>query len=99
MDKRKIKYAVERYGVTEFNVVEEPYFDYQRFDSFSSPYGEHAYTKYRSRPNVTLKMPLENFDRLLNSAEELDDLLSDRETRELINQARFIYKLRYGTTF
>lgn len=102
MDPRKIRRLVERYGIRELDVEEEPYYDYRPFDRYSSPSGSIEYNNYireMRRKNVKLKMPLEQFEKLVNLAEEFDDLLHDRETRELINQARFINRLKYGTTF
>lgn len=103
MDKRKVHQAIERWGVTELNYEEEYYYDYRNYD----PYNFRDYDGYKysttvqanRRYKVKLAMPSEQFERLLTLAEEFEDLLHDRETKELINQARFINRLKYGTTF
>lgn len=102
MDPRKIRRLVERYEIRELDVEEEPYYDYRPFDRYSSPSSSIEYNNYireMRRQNVKLKMPLKQLEKLVDLAEEFDDLLHDRETRELINQARFINRLKYGTAF
>ena len=96
MDPRKIRRLVERYEIRELDVEEEPYYDYRPFDRYSSPSSTIEYNNYireMRRKNVKLKMPLEQLEKLVNLAEEFDDLLHDRETRKLISQARFIIRL------
>ena len=65
----------------------------------SSSIEYNNYIREMRRKSAKLKMPLEQLEKLVDLAEEFDDLLHDRETRELINQARFINRLKYGTTF
>ncbi len=102
MDNRKIKHLLERYEVRELNIEEEPYYDYRTYDRYSYPSSNIDYNYHireMRRKSVKLKIPLEQLERLVGFAEEFDDLLQDRETRELINQARFINRLKHGTTF
>jgi len=101
MDERKIRRAVDQFGIRELNIEEEPYYDYRPYDSFSYRNDDYRYatSQIMRRRNVKLKMPLEQFERLVEYAEEFDDLLHDKETRELIQQARFLNRLKYGTTF
>lgn len=102
MDNRKIKRLLERYEVQEINIEEEPYYDYRTYDRYSFPSSNIDYNYHireMRRKSVKLKIPLERLERLVDLAEEFEDLLHDRETKELINQARFINRLKYGTTF
>ena len=101
MDQRKIRQAVERWGVRELNVEEESYYDYRPYDSFSYRNDDYRYAtaQARRRYNVKLTIPSEQFEKLIDRAEEFEDLMHDRETKELIQQARFLYRLKYGTTF
>jgi hypothetical protein len=56
------------------------------------------YDRYerQRRRFVALKMPIEQFEKITDLANEFDELLHDRECRELIQQAKFIHRLKYG---
>ena len=99
MDNRKIKNLVERYHMSELNIEEQPYYDYRQSYS-ASPYdlSYNTYDRFETqrRRFVSLKMPIEQFEKITDLADEFDELLHDRETKELINQARFIHRLKYG---
>ena len=101
MDNRKIRNLVERYQLSEFNIEEQPYYDYRQSYS-ASPYSYdmeyNMYDRYETkrRQLIALKMPIEQFEKITDLADEFDELLHDRETRELIQQARFIHRLKYG---
>ena len=101
MDPRKIRQAVERWGVTDLNIEEENYYDYKHYDPYTFRDYDYKYSTVQAqrRFKVKLEMPAERFERLVSLADEFDDLMHDRETKELIQQARFINRLKYGTAF
>ena len=101
MDQRKVRQAIERWGVTDLNVEEEHYYDYRQYDPYNFRDYDYKYTTVQGkrRFKVKLTIPAEQFERLIDRAEEFDELMHDRETKELIQQARFLYRLKYGTTF
>jgi hypothetical protein len=100
MDKQKIRNLAERFQMSEFNIEEQPYYTYdyrQGYNDYSYRY-DSVYDRYETqrRQVVSLKMPIEQLEKITDLADEFDRLLHDGETRELIYQARFIHKLRYG---
>jgi hypothetical protein len=56
-----------------------------------------AYQYATARPKVTLELPMESFFDLVKATEEFDKLEQDSVTADLIKEAKFVYKLKYGT--
>lgn len=63
--------------------------------SFYSPYT----VRYEITEVVSVKIPLDYFKRLAHTVMEFDELMTYPESRSLIQEAKFLYRLRHGATF
>lgn len=61
-------------------------------------YSEYT-TRYEVRDIVSVKIPLEDFKKLSDTVMEFDELMADPASRSQIMEAKFLYRLRHGTTF
>ena len=55
---------------------------------------EEVVPEYNNQEVLVVSIPEQNLDKIVNTLIEYDNLLKDPETRELVQQARFILELK-----
>lgn len=101
-DYERIKKFAHRYRLSNIEqkvkvIREAPgysYIDPYRYDSFDAISFKETHMAYFS-----MEISERDLVSVVNRLNEFDDLLSDPETAHMLQEARFLYRLKHGTTF
>lgn len=100
IDMKRAKEFVNKYNIQDINIKVREVADIQqynfRYDYYSSPEFD-KYIKYTHVNMYTMSMPESSFEDIIDRIAEIDNLMRDPETTKLLHEARFIYRLKYGT--
>lgn len=91
-----LKDFIIRFNIKDVEIEQQRTVDSMPVSWYDRSYSiEQYFTTYQMNM-VKLKLPEENLKHIISLIQEYEDLLADTEARELVNQAKFIYRLKHG---
>jgi hypothetical protein len=86
-----------RFNIKDVEIEQQRNIDSMPVSWYDRSYSIDQYFTAYHVNMVKLKLPEENLKHIIELVQEYEDLLADAEAKELINQAKFIYRLKHGT--
>jgi hypothetical protein len=96
IDGRDIRDFVIRFNIKDFEVIQQRAVDAQPLSWYDRSYSVEQYFTTYELNMIKLELPEQNLKHIIGLVQEYEDLQADAESRELINQAKFIYRLKHG---
>lgn len=99
LEMTKIRGFLEKYNISDINVEVRQMAEMRPYRYDAIKYDMIAYDDYMNYTLLNvykMNIPEPSFERIIERMTEFDNMLSDPETAELIQQARFLHRLKHG---